>query len=126
MLIHFILVEPGLPENVGAAARALKTMGFHSLRLVNPCDHLQDRARWVAHGSTDILENARVFTSLEDAVADVDMIVGTSAKSRTVKDQSIRSQDVRGGRRQGLASGVLPGSGGSAPGGGLRIRNPTS
>ena len=47
MDIHFILVEPTRPENVGASARAIKTMGFRSLRLVNPCNHLAERAQWL-------------------------------------------------------------------------------
>ena len=41
MQIIFILVEPAVPENVGAAARALKTMGFGELRLVRPCTFLE-------------------------------------------------------------------------------------
>ncbi len=81
---HFILVEPAVPENIGAAARALKTMGFSSLRLVNPANHLADEARWLAHASNDILENAHVFPSLKEAVKDMDWIIGTTAKKRKV------------------------------------------
>ena len=44
MEVNFILVEPAVPENVGAAARAIKTMGFGDLRLVTPCDHLDIKA----------------------------------------------------------------------------------
>jgi len=82
--IYFILVEPAVPENIGAAARAIKTMGFSSLRLVNPANHLADEARWLAHGSNDILENAQIFNSLKDAVKDIDWIIGTTAKKRKV------------------------------------------
>lgn len=85
MLISFVLVEPSTPENVGAAARAIKTMGFYELLLVNPCNHLSDPARWLAHGSGEILENAKVFTSLQKAVAGFDLVIGTTAKSRSVK-----------------------------------------
>ena len=85
MLIHFILVEPKVPENIGAAARAIKTMGFSSLRLVSPCDHLQDRAKWLAHASNDILEQATLFPSLQEAIAGVDFVIGTTAKKRSVK-----------------------------------------
>jgi tRNA/rRNA methyltransferase len=85
MQISFILVEPSTPENVGAAARALKTMGFDNLRLVNPCDHLSEPARWLAHASTDILENAEVFPTFREAVSGFDFIIGTSAKKRSVK-----------------------------------------
>lgn len=85
MEVSFILVEPAVPENVGAAARAIKTMGFGDLRLVNPCDHLDMKARMLAHASNDILENAKVYQSLEDAIKDVDFVFATSAKQRWVK-----------------------------------------
>jgi len=85
MEVSFILVEPAVPENVGAAARAIKTMGFGDLRLVNPCDHLDMKARMLAHASNDILENAKVYQSLEEAIEDVDFVFATSAKQRWVK-----------------------------------------
>lgn len=86
MKLSFILVEPSTPENVGATARALKTMGFSDLVLVNPCDHLSDPARWLAHASNEILESARVFQSLEKALQEFDFSIGTSAKKRSVKN----------------------------------------
>lgn len=85
MQISFILVEPAVPENVGAAARALKTMGYSQLVLVNPCDYLSGPARWLAHGSGEILEQAQVFSSLKDAIQGFDFVIGTSAKKRSVK-----------------------------------------
>lgn len=85
MEISFILVEPTTPENVGAAARAIYTMGFNRLLLVNPCDHLSNPARWLAHGSTEILENAPVYPTLNQAIEGIDFVIGTSAKNRSVK-----------------------------------------
>ena len=85
MKVFFVLVEPAVPENIGAAARSLKTMGFKNLRLVNPANHLADEARWLAHGSNDILESAVVFQSLEGCLKDVDFTIGTTAKRRSVK-----------------------------------------
>jgi len=89
MHISFILQTPSTPENIGAAARAMKTMGFYDLRLVNPCDHLCDRARWLAHNSEDILESATIFDSVGAAVKDIDFLVGTSAKKRPSKNENI-------------------------------------
>lgn len=86
MIFNFLLVEPASPANVGAAARAIKTMGFKHLRLINPCDYLCDEARWLAHASNDILESASVYGSFEEAIADLDFVVGTSAKQRSVKE----------------------------------------
>ena len=86
MQIHFILVEPAVPENVGASARAMNTMGFQSLRLVNPCDHLSTKSRMLAHGSNHILEEAQLYTSLEAAAEGLDLLIGTTANtSRTTK-----------------------------------------
>lgn len=86
MIFNFLLVEPASPANVGAAARAIKTMGFKHLRLINPCDYLCDEARWLAHASNDILESATVYGSFEEAVADLDFVVGSTAKQRSVKE----------------------------------------
>ncbi len=94
MNICFILVEPAVPENVGAAARAIKTMGFTELRLVNPCDYLSTKAKMLAHASNDILENAKVFSSLTDALADLDFTIATSAKQRWVKVDIIPSDKL--------------------------------
>ncbi len=95
MNITFILVEPAVPENVGAAARAIKTMGFNELRLVNPCDISCDKALMLAHGSHDILENAKVYTSLNNALNDIDFSVATSAKQRWVKQDIISSHELK-------------------------------
>ncbi len=51
MEIIFILYRPGVPGNIGATARALETMGFTRLRLIEPCDHLSVEAKMMAHGS---------------------------------------------------------------------------
>jgi tRNA/rRNA methyltransferase len=86
MKIFFILVEPAIPGNIGASARAIKTMGFKRLRLVNPTDHLSAEARMFAHASGEILENAEVFSNLKDALKDLDMSIATTAKKRTVRE----------------------------------------
>lgn len=82
MQICFVLVEPQVPENIGAAARALKTMGFADLRLVNTSNHQRPQAQWLAHGSTELLEQAQVFDSLAEALADCSLAIGTTAKLR--------------------------------------------
>lgn len=79
----FILVRPMLPQNIGAVARAMKTMGFNDLRLVNPCSHLCTEAKMLAHASTEILENAKVFESFENALKDIDFVIGTTQRVRT-------------------------------------------
>jgi len=83
--IVFILYRPGVPGNVGSSARALKTMGFGELRLIAPCDYLSDEALMLAHGSHDILRDASVFDTFEDAVSDIDFLIGTTSKNRLAK-----------------------------------------
>lgn len=61
MRITIILVAPARAENIGAAARAMKTMGFSELRIVDSQAHLEPATRWVAHGSGDIIDNIKVF-----------------------------------------------------------------
>jgi len=84
MKIHFILVNPATPGNVGSSVRALKTMGFNSLRLVNPCDYLSGDARKMAYGSHDLLESSVVFETLSDATNDIDLSIATTSKKRTI------------------------------------------
>ncbi len=82
MQLAFVLVEPKVPENVGAAARALCTMGFAELWLVNSELHQRPEAHWLAHGSDHILERARIFPDLAEVRNQVDLLIGTSAKPR--------------------------------------------
>ncbi|NVO19650.1 MAG: tRNA/rRNA methyltransferase [Bacteroidetes bacterium] len=92
--IVFVLVKPAVPANVGAAARAMKTMGFTEMRLVNPCDHLSPEARMLAHASNDILENATVFISLEEALEQMDFVIGTTSRRRTVRNKFLGAEEL--------------------------------
>nr|WP_318383072.1 tRNA/rRNA methyltransferase [uncultured Enterobacter sp.] len=83
MSLSIVLVSPARPENVGAAARAMKTMGFTDLRIVDSDAHAQEGARRVAHGAGDILDNVRVYSTLAEALADVQFTVATTARGRS-------------------------------------------
>jgi len=80
--ICFILVEPQVPQNVGAAARAIKTMGFRDLRVVNSRIHQAEQARWLAHGSSDILDSASLYNDLASAISDCDLSIATTSRLR--------------------------------------------
>lgn len=82
MRLPVILVAPSRAENIGAAARAMKTMGFTELRIVASEAHREPAARRVAHGAGDIIDNIQEFDTLEQALADVDFTVATTARSR--------------------------------------------
>jgi tRNA/rRNA methyltransferase len=94
--ICFILYKPAVPGNIGAAARAMKTMGFSELRLIDPADHLADEAKMMAHGSYDILENCKVYPTYEAAVSGIDFIVCTTAKKKSAKVDYIPSGQLKG------------------------------
>jgi len=91
MQIFFILYKSSVPGNIGAAARALKTMGFSRLRLIDPCSHLSEEAKMLAHASHEILENAEIFESFEESIKDLDFLIGTTAKKRSVKTDYIEA-----------------------------------
>lgn len=78
--IQFTLVEPKESGNIGAAARAIKNMGFKKLALVSPPEPLGEEARWLACNALDVLDGAARYSSLPDAVGDVAVVVGTARR----------------------------------------------
>lgn len=82
--ISIVLVGTSHPGNIGAAARAMRTMGFKRLCLVAPERFPHADASAMAAGADDVLENARVFASLQDAVADCRWVMGCTARRRSV------------------------------------------
>ncbi len=79
--IHFVLVEPKESGNIGASARAMKNMGFKNLCLVNPPPVITDEAQRFAHNSLDVLEGAKVYNSLADALEDKTLVVGVARRA---------------------------------------------
>jgi len=75
-----ILVNPENPDNIGAAARAIRNMGFSELRLVSPPANWRQRARKMAVSAGGVLGGAKVFRSLRDAVRDVGFLIGTTRR----------------------------------------------
>lgn len=81
--VRFVLVHPRTPENLGAAARALKNFGQSEWTWVRPPWSPDDaRARTLAVGAEDVLAGARLAATLEEAVADCSWVVGTSGRPR--------------------------------------------
>jgi len=78
--VRIVLVRPRDPRNVGAACRAMKSMGMTSLVIV--ADDVIDprQARTLAHYAADVLENARVCIDLRDAVQDAVLVAGTTRR----------------------------------------------
>lgn len=96
--IRIVLVETYHPGNIGAAARALKNMGLNQLYLVNPREFPSEEATSRAAGAKDILDQAIVVETLDQAIGDCQLVVGTSARERTydlpLQDLESASQQI--------------------------------
>lgn len=82
--IRIVLVNTSDCRNMGSAARAMKTMGLSELILVDPLEMPNGQAHALSAGATDVLSNAKVVSTLEEAISDCGLVVGTSARSRTL------------------------------------------
>jgi len=82
--IRIVLARTSHPGNIGAAARAMKTMGLSQLFLVDPAVFPNSQADAMAAGSTDLLAQARVCATLAEALADTTLALGVSARRRDI------------------------------------------
>ena len=87
--VEFLLIETSHPGNVGACARAIKNMGFNKLGLLNPLNVPSDEAFYRAKGAGDILDSAKIYSSLDEALYEKTLILGTSARDRTIPWPSV-------------------------------------
>jgi TrmH family RNA methyltransferase len=81
--VRFVLVAPSHPGNVGATARAMKTMGLEHLVLVRPAQFPNAEATALASGADDVLARARVVDTVAEAIAGCGLVYGTSARTRS-------------------------------------------
>ena len=82
--VKVILVETSHPGNIGAAARAMKNMGLTELVLVNPLDFPNMQAVFRSDSAGDVVRDAQVVGSVEEAIADCQLVIGTSARERRI------------------------------------------
>ena len=83
--IRIVLVNTSHPGNIGACARAMKTMGLNALYLVQPKHFPSDEATVRAAGADDILQTATVCDSLDQALSGCILTIGSSARRRTIE-----------------------------------------
>src|SRR5262249_41694613 len=107
-----ILVEPQLGENIGTAARAMYNCGLTDLRLVKPRDGWPSaRARAAASGAEVVLEEARLFDSVEEAIAALHRVYATTARDRYMVKRIVTPRqaaaEIRGLMAAGEACGIL-------------------
>lgn len=92
--IRIVLSHPSHPGNIGAAARAMKTMGVRQLYLVNPRRFPHEEAAARAAGADDVLNHAVVCGSLEDALKDAVMVAGFTARRRELSAPACRLREA--------------------------------
>ncbi|MEQ8227342.1 MAG: RNA methyltransferase [Rhodospirillales bacterium] len=110
-----VLVEPQLGENIGMAARAMLNCGLTEMRLVSPRDGWpSEPARAAASGADVVIDGAKVFESTADAVADLNLVIATTARSRDMTKRvltprhaarEIRDAYTQSGARTGILFG---------------------
>jgi len=84
-LINIVLVDTIHPGNIGSVARAMKTMGLKKLSLVNPRVFPSGEANALAGNATDVLDNAKIFTSIKDAIEQSTFVYATSSRDRSIQ-----------------------------------------
>ncbi|MFO6299706.1 tRNA (cytosine(32)/uridine(32)-2'-O)-methyltransferase TrmJ [Rahnella selenatireducens] len=82
--IRIVLVETSHTGNMGSTARAMKTMGLSSLYLVNPLVKPDSQAISLSAGASDVIGNATIVDTLDEALSGCSLVIGTSARSRTL------------------------------------------
>jgi tRNA/rRNA methyltransferase len=90
-----ILCRPQLGENIGSAARAMKNFGLTDLRLVAPRDGWpNEKANAMAVNAVDIVESAKLFDTLHDALADLNLVYATTARDRGITKEILTPQEA--------------------------------
>ena len=107
-----ILSHPQIGENIGAAARAMKNFGLTDLRLVAPqCRWPNERAQALASGAGDILAAARVYPDIAAALADIRLVLATTARARDVVREILTpeaaARRLQAAAAEGVASALL-------------------
>jgi TrmH family RNA methyltransferase len=92
--ITFILSHTSHPGNIGSAARAMKTMGFHNLELICPEKFPDPEADALASGAGDVLEKTKVNVNIEEALSRSNIIIGFTARKRELSQEHLPSHEV--------------------------------
>lgn len=91
---RIILCQTSHPGNIGGAARAMKTMGLSNLHLVSPASFPDAHATVMATGAADVLQNAKVFTTLEEALEGCALVIGLSARKRQLSHELLPARQA--------------------------------
>ena len=92
--VQIVLVETSHPGNIGSVARAMKNMGLANLALINPKKFPHQEATALAGNATDVLDNAKIFTSIQEAVKNSKVIYATSARDRAIEWPTLTAKEA--------------------------------
>ena len=112
--IRIVLVETSHTGNMGSVARAMKTMGLTNLWLVNPLVKPDSQAIALAAGASDVIGNAHIVDTLDEALAGCSLVVGTSGEAYITQGDSMDQPDetlLSPGQVAGRCVAALPGAG---------------
>lgn len=110
-----ILARPQLAENIGMVARAMMNCGLYDLRLVSPREHpTDDKAIAASSGASIILDQATIYDSVNDAIADTHLILATTARPREMtkpvyhpkKAMELVTDTLQSGQKCGILFGA--------------------
>ena len=91
----FVLVKPQLGENIGAAARSMKNFGFSKLNLVSPKFIFPNhKTKVTSVGAFDLINSAKVFDKIEEAISEFDIVISLSARRRDINKKYITLFDL--------------------------------
>ena len=92
----FILVKPQLGENIGACARSMKNFGFNKLHIVEPKINFPNhKAKATSVGAYDIINKAKVFSNIENAINSFNLVVSLSARRRDINKKHLSIEDFK-------------------------------
>lgn len=104
--LSFVLVEPQMGENIGAAARAMWNFGLDRMRIVNPRDGWPNPAAVaMSSGAGRLLDEAQIFSTTAEAVADANLIFATTARPREMTKRVLTPEDAMAEARGALVTG---------------------
>ena len=92
--VQIVLVETSHPGNIGSVARAMKNMGLANLALINPKKFPHQEATALAGNATDVLDNVKIFTSIQEAVKNSKVIYATSARDRAIEWPTLSAKEA--------------------------------
>jgi tRNA/rRNA methyltransferase len=106
--ISIILVEPQMGENIGATARAMKNFALSDLRLISPRDGWpNEKAKSMSVGALDLIENAKTFESIPEAIKDLEYVYAATAAPRDMNKDYVLSRDLNSYISQNQKIGIM-------------------